>query len=168
MVEICREHSLPEEYRRFAQSQDQIGWRRFLEGMVSKELPTLVFERDVEGEIDNISNWMQNLITNLLELTHGMWIYRNVVVHDELEGFYAVQGREKLQRAIEEQQALGDENLREEDKWLLEVNLSDLDEAAGVQEAYWVLAVEMARRRFEIVRRNRVTASGARNNREEG
>lgn len=87
MVDICREHSLPDEYRRFAQSQDQIRWRRFLDGMISKELSTLVFERDVDGEIHSISNWMQNLITNLLELTHGMWIYRNVVVHDKLEGF---------------------------------------------------------------------------------
>ena len=80
-------------------------------------------------------------------------------MHDELEGFYAVQGREKLQRAIEEQQNLGEDDLKEEDKWLLEVNLSDLDESTGVQEAYWVLAVEMARKRFDIARRNRVPAA---------
>ena len=136
--------------------------------MVSKELPELIFVRDVEGEIEDIGKWMELLITNLLEVTHGMWIYRNVVVHDELEGFYAVQGREKLQRAVEEQQELGETNLREEDKWLLEVNLSDLDESSGVREAYWVLAVEMARKRFEIGRRNRVPAAGTEDSEGEG
>eukprot|EP00956_Cyclotella_meneghiniana_P010714 scaffold14988_cov36-Cyclotella_meneghiniana.AAC.1 len=168
MLDICREHELPEEYFRFAKSQDKIGWRRFLEGMVSKELPDLVFLRDVEGEIEDISKWMEILITNLLEVTHGMWIYRNVVVHDELEGFYAVKGRERLQRAVEEQQELGETNLREEDKWLLEVNLSDLDESSGVREAYWVLAIEMARKRFEIARRNRVPAADTEDTEGEG
>ena len=129
--------------------------------MVSKELPKLVAERDNEGEIQSIDRWMEGTITNLLEITHGMWIYRNIVVHDELEGVYAVQGREKLQRAIEVQQELGEEGLREEDKWLLEVNLSDLDQTSGEREAYWVLAVEMARKRFEMSSRNRVTAHGA-------
>ena len=59
MVDICREHSLPDDYFRFANSQDKIGWRRFLEGMVSKELPELVFVRDVEGEIEDIGKWME-------------------------------------------------------------------------------------------------------------
>lgn len=44
---------------------------------------------------------------SLIEFTHGMWVYRNVVVHNELEGFYTVQGGENLQGAIEEQWALG-------------------------------------------------------------
>ena len=51
---------------------------------------------------------------------------------------------------------------------MLEVNLSDLDETTGVREAYWVLAVEMARKRFAIASRNRVTAAGATNNTGEG
>ena len=40
--------------------------------MVSKELPELIFVRDVEGEIEDIGKWMELLITNLLEVTHGM------------------------------------------------------------------------------------------------
>eukprot|EP00956_Cyclotella_meneghiniana_P029291 scaffold70426_cov59-Cyclotella_meneghiniana.AAC.2 len=168
MEDICRERSLPEAFLPFARSQDTIGWRRFLEGMVSKRLPDLARDLDAEGDIPNIAKWMESLITNLLEVTHGMWIYRNVVVHDELEGVYAVQGRERLQRAIEEQQELGDEGLGEEDKWLLEVNLADLDSTSGEREAYWVLAVEMARKKFEIRQRDRVTASSAIDTNEEG
>ena len=99
MEEICRHHNLSDDFFTFAKSQDKIGWLRFLEGMVSKELPRLVQKRDLDGDIGDVDKWMTLLITQLLEVVHGMWIYRNVVVHDELNGFYAVQGREKLQRA---------------------------------------------------------------------
>ena len=34
---------------------------------------------------------MSLLITQLLEITHRMWIYRNVMVHDKLNGFYATE-----------------------------------------------------------------------------
>ena len=158
MEEICRHHNLPEEFFSFAKSQDRIGWRRFLEGMVSKELPCLVKKRDLDGDIVDIDKWMTLLITQLLEIVHGMWIYRNVVVHDELSGFYAVQGRERLQKAIEEQRANGHDDLREEDKWLMEVNLDDLNETTGEKEAYWVLAIEMARERFRISQEENATA----------
>ena len=104
-----------------------------------------------------MNKWMSLLITQLLEITHGMWIYRNVMVHDELNGFYATEGRERLQAAIEEQMADGTDDLCEEDKWLLEVNLRDLNEVSGDKEAYWLLAVDMARKRFQIRQRSRQT-----------
>ena len=157
MEDICIDRNLPVEYLPFARSQDKIGWRRFLEGMVSKQLPGLVKDRDAEGEITDVKKWMSLLITQLLEITHGMWIYRNVMVHDELNGFYATEGRERLQAAIEEQMAHGTDDLCEEDKWLLEVNLRDLNEVSGDKEAYWLLAVDMARKRFQIRQRSRQT-----------
>ena len=41
--------------RSFAQSQDQIGWRRFMEGMVSKELVTFGCLYGMGGT----ANWTQ-------------------------------------------------------------------------------------------------------------
>ena len=152
MEDICRNYSLPQEYRKFAQSQDKIGWRRFLEGMVSRELRDLVEHRGDRKKLGEANKWMEKLVVQLLEITHGLWIYRNVVVHDELNGFYALEGRERLQREIEMQLEKGDEDLCEEDKWLLEVNLSDLDYSLGDKEAYWLVAVKMARARFQLRR----------------
>ena len=128
-----------------------------MEGMVSKQLPDLVMKRDEEGNISDIRTWMKLLITQLLEVTHGLWIYRNVMVHDELNGIYATEGRERLQRAIEEQIECGTDELCEEDKWLMEVNLRDLNEVAGDREAYWLLAMDMARERFQIRHREHAT-----------
>jgi hypothetical protein len=158
MEDICREHNLPSEYFEFARSQDKIGWRRFLEGMISKRIINLLGRRGENEEGLEVRKWMQQCITHLLEITHGLWIYRNVAVHDELSGFYAVQGRERLQRELEMQMERGDDDLCEEDKWLLEVNLSDLNESSGTKEAYWLMAVEMAREKFQI--RNRTEVSG--------
>lgn len=154
MEDICRNFNLPPEYLTFARSQDQIGWRRMLEGMVSKELAVILNEGGVETKLDDVNKWLQKYVVNLLEITHGLWIYRNIVVHDELSGFYATEGRERLQREIEMQLEQGGEDLCEEDKWLMEVNLSDLDTSSGEKEAYWLVAVEMARARFQIRQRN--------------
>ena len=70
-----------------------------------------------------------------------MWIFRNLTVHDSISGV--------LIDAIEEQLAEGHEGLREEDKWLMEVDLDDLTcPISGDKEVYWLLAVRAARERF--------------------
>jgi len=35
--------------------------------------------------------------------------------------------------------------LAEGDKWMLEVNWSDIEDSTGEREAYWLLAIEAAR-----------------------
>jgi hypothetical protein len=72
------------EFRRMAESQDKIGWRRFMEGMISKEILNLHYSTTCENEEDMpaSSAWAKGLVTKLLEVTHGQWLYRNVHVHD--------------------------------------------------------------------------------------
>ena len=133
-------------FRALAISQDKIGWRRFMEGMISKECAQL------QGEFmaacaTKLSqrDWAMGLITRLLEVTHGQWLYRNVQVHDELAGVIVTQRKEEIQMEIERQQDLGEEGLLDEDKYLLEVNLGDLDSTSGDWQEYWLLAVKAAR-----------------------
>jgi hypothetical protein len=86
---------------------------------------------------------MSVLITQLLllEITHGQWIYRNLMIHDPDTGVLAIRRKaEALQLEIEKQIALGGEGLAEEDKWMLEINLGDLEESNGERrEANWVV-----------------------------
>jgi hypothetical protein len=42
MQDICNQHNLPQEYNTFAISQDKIGWRQFLEEMISRKLYLLL------------------------------------------------------------------------------------------------------------------------------
>ncbi len=66
-------------------SQDKIGWRRFMEGMVSKE-----FEQQHEAAYQSGRSrlsgkaWVRHLVQRLLEFTHGIWIYRNALMHDNM------------------------------------------------------------------------------------
>ena len=83
---------LPEHYLMFAKTQDQIGWRHFLEGMVSKHLYNLAVMEDFQERCKLTEDkWVKQLIQKLLELTHGMWIYRNLTIHDSAKGVLAVQ-----------------------------------------------------------------------------
>ena len=144
MEEICS--TMHDKYQRIAQSQDRIGWRRFMEGMVSKELVSIQWEYLVlSGSSMTVDRWMSGLITKLLEVTHGQWLYRNIQVHDIVSGVEATLRKEEILMEIEKQQELGTEGLAEEDKYLMEINLDDLETTSGEKQEYWLLAIRAAR-----------------------
>ena len=59
-------------FREMGSSQDRIGWRRFMEGMLSKEIiPIQEDYVEMGGSLMSINKWTQGLVTKLLEVTHG-------------------------------------------------------------------------------------------------
>ncbi len=63
---------LPHRFHKLGKSQDAIGWRRFMEGMIFKEI--VVIQRahtTMVGAKLGIEVWSRGLITKLLETTHG-------------------------------------------------------------------------------------------------
>ena len=130
---------------------DLIGWRRFMEGMVSKEIFAIQRKAEDDGKsYMSLENWGAGLVTKLLEVTHGQWLYRNVHVHDLVSGQNAWNRKESLRRELEYQIALGGDGLAEEDQYLLEINLDDLNLSSGEDQVYWLLAFKTARRAWEI------------------
>jgi hypothetical protein len=83
-------------------------------------------------------------------VTHGQWLYRNVHVHDFVSGQNARKRKESLQRELEYQIVLGGDELAEEDQYLLEINLDDLNLSSGEDQVYWLLAFKTARKAWEI------------------
>ncbi len=131
--------------------QDRIGWNRFLEGMVSKEIALIQRNHTaVTGSHLSIKRWMSGLITRLLKIPHGQWLYCNVVVHDLESGVIATKKKEEIQQEIELQQELGDEGLLEEDKWLAEVNLECMASTLGVRQEYWLLVIRTSRKDYQL------------------
>ena len=100
-----------------------------MEGMISKEWVKLQQEHYTifGGKYTPTKKWAQLLVTKLLEVTHGQWLYRNIQIHDSSTGLLATQRKEKLQKLIEDQLELGGSGLEEEDKFLPEINLDDLE-----------------------------------------
>ena len=70
-----------------------------------------------------------------MEVTHGQWLVRNFLIHDNVSGMLALERREDLQIAIEEQQKMGLDGLSEEDRYLMEINLDDLETTSGEYQA---------------------------------
>ena len=62
----------------------------------------------------SIDRWTTGLITKLMEVTHGKWLYRNVHVHDSISGTTATIHKEEIQMEIEKQQELGTNSLEKE------------------------------------------------------
>ena len=127
-------------------SQDKIGWRRFMEGMVSKQvLPIQKSFADINGSALSSEEWTKGLAIKLMEATHGQWLYKNIQTHDSITGTNATSRKEELQRLIEEQIDLGGDGLEEKDKYLLEIKLEDLTTTSGETQTYWLLAIRAAR-----------------------
>jgi hypothetical protein len=52
--------------------------------------------------------------------------------------------KEAIQREIKEQMELGEAGLLEEDQFMMEVNLGNLENTSGENREYWLLAIKAA------------------------
>ena len=116
-----------------------------MEGMIAYEMTGIqqahLRRYSIRGRADT---WASGLITKLLECTHGQWLYRNIMVHDKWAGTMANSRKEHLLEAIEEQLEQEDD-LLEEDKYLIEMHIGDMSQSEGTDQEYWLLAMRAAR-----------------------
>jgi hypothetical protein len=141
------------QYQRLAASMDLIGWCRFMEGMISVEV--IAIQRRAMGDDESkltLEKWGAGLVTRLLETTHGQWLYRNVHVHDMVAGDLASKRKEELRKLLEDQIETGGIGLEEEDMYLLDINLGDLETSTGEDLRYWLLALRAARAAYLLRR----------------
>jgi hypothetical protein len=115
--------------------QDNIGWRRFMEGMVCKGLREMqstysaVNKSNVSSE--QLTMWV---ITKLSEATHGQWLYCCFHIHNRCKGTQATLWKEELQKEIEGQQEMGHQGLLNEDLYISEVNLEGSESTSGERQ----------------------------------
>jgi hypothetical protein len=111
--------------------------------MISKEIVVLQQQfYTVNGSWMSLDKSSSGLITRLLDITHGQWLYCNFMVRDPVSGTIATRKKEELLSEIERQRDLGDAGLLDEDKYLAEVNLGDLETTLGEHPHYWLLAIK--------------------------
>jgi hypothetical protein len=126
MLDICL--GMDTRYCLMAQDQDNIEWRRFMEGMICQQLREIqATYTSIEGSRVMPEQWTTGVVVKLLEATHGQWLYHCIQVHDRVQGTLATQCKGELQREIEDQQDQGFDGLLEEDQYLAEFNLEDLE-----------------------------------------
>ena len=109
-------HGTGRRYRKLAASQDLIGWRRFMEGIISKEILVIQQEYlDMKGTCSTPTtptSWAKGLIICLVEITHGQWLYQNFHVHGIVTGFHATRRKEGLQKKLRIKFIWGDKDWR--------------------------------------------------------
>ena len=67
-----------------------------------------------------------------------------VHMHDTVTGLHATRIKEELKKEIEDQIQMGGEELAEDDKYLLKINLEDMETTSGERQEYWILAIQAA------------------------
>ena len=100
MIDVL--HVTDRRYRKLDISQDLISWRRFMEGVISKEM--LVIQqayldlRSARGTHTTTTSWAKSHIVQLIEITQCQWLYRNVHVHGTVTGFHATRREEESKK----------------------------------------------------------------------
>ena len=132
-----------------------------MEGMISSEALVIQAECvDLGGCSLSLENWAKGLAMNLLEATHGQWLYINMLVHDTVSGLKTAERKEELQREIEDQIELGGSGLHKQDRYLLDINLEDLETSTGEDQHYWLIGIRAARADQILRRRQQESVTG--------
>jgi hypothetical protein len=99
MMEICS--GLGDIYLQMAHNQDAIGWRQFMEAMISTWMRKIQRLYHIsEGMQTSPEQWAQGLILKLLKATHGQWLYCSIQIHDTVSGMQATIRKETIQKEI--------------------------------------------------------------------
>ena len=116
-----------------------------MEGMVCNGLREIQMTYSViEGSNVTPEKWTMGVITKLLKATHGQWLYRCIQIHDRIKGNWATLQKEEFQKEIEAQQEMGYDGLLNEDQFLAEVNVEDLESTSSERQEYWLVAIRAA------------------------
>ncbi len=99
----------------------------------------------VEGSTIPPNQWAQALVIELLEATHGQWLYQYLQIHDKVYSTCITTRKEELQQEIEKQQEMGTEDLLDMDQCLAKINLEDLESSSGKRQEYWLVDICTAR-----------------------
>ena len=98
-----------------------------------------------------LDKWVQQLVIRRIEVTHGQWLYRNVHVHVHVHvqdivssGDLASRRTEEIRWELLDQMELGvgGVGLAEEDMYLLEINLDDLDDSTDLDDFMFMVLYE--------------------------
>ena len=71
-----------------AQSQDKIGYRNFMEGHILIHFYEIQnFHLAMTSSFLNGADWAKQFISKILHVMHSQWIFRNISLHDKINGY---------------------------------------------------------------------------------
>ena len=136
---------LSPEMTKVALQQDLIPWKHFMEGKICLELFKLQ-SHSLACSPSRLSggDWAKQLITRILHISHGQWVFRNTSLHHETQGYLRLQERTATLATIDRLSTIDPADIPDESKYLLEMDFSSLRNNSLEQQSYWVYAMKAA------------------------
>ena len=130
-----------------AASQDAIGWVEFMHGRISKEIRTIQQAHCAMSSCRmNGNDWVHKFVAHLLHLSHSQWIYRNFILHDQVNGYLKLKKRHDVLLEIERLIETDPDDIPQESQFLLDMDFDNLLTAGTDRQSYWVRAMQAARK----------------------
>jgi len=131
-----------------AVGQDLIGWTEFLHGKVSVEIAAIQNLHCMSFSSCRITgaDWMKAFISHLIQISHSQLIFWNYTLHDKQRGYLHLHLRKEVLREIHDLLETPPSEVPPECQYLLELDHSAMYNASYEEQAYWVLALNAARR----------------------
>ena len=118
---LLPEEVAPDDIGEAVETQNRIGWTALLEGRMAKQWrQTQSNCHKSVGSRKTARSWAANLVSQLKEIAHSMWLKRDEITQEKLELGIRVQEGETMDDRMREQFALGVEGLPEDKKRLIE------------------------------------------------
>ena len=131
--------------QKVASSQDLIPWKDFMEGKISKDLFLLQHHSlSVSPSKLTIADWSKKLISQILQISHAQWIFRNVSLHDVNTGYKRVKQQTAVLAEVDRLSQLDPAALPEGSRYLLEIYFSSLQCYTSENQSYWLFAMRAA------------------------
>ena len=110
-----------------AAAQDKIGWRHFTEGKLALQVRQIqrAFLYTSDTSL-TVNSWLKSFVSKLLEMTHAQWIFRCITKHHRTKGTIVFKATEDLLQEVERQLSMGVDNVSENDRWVLELDMDQL------------------------------------------
>jgi hypothetical protein len=129
-----------------AVEQDEIGWQNFAEGKISRSWGSLQLQHYQEQHSRRtVDKWTSGLVTQLLELTHGMWLHRNGVLHAVDSQGLPLQQSAELEAAIHVEFRKGTGGLARRDHHFIRRGRDDVFSMSVIDKRGWLRGINLAR-----------------------
>ena len=93
-----------------------------------------------------VRDWVKTFISELLNISHTQWLFRNITLHDKRQGFIAATRKKELLAEIEKLHNTPIDDIPSESKSLLDCDLDELKAADNDYQEQWVDAILAARK----------------------
>ena len=108
------------------QSQDMIGYRNFMEGHILTHFYKI---QNFHLAILNGADWAKQFISKMLLVTYSQWIFRNISLHDKINGYLHKKESEEIALELESVAGIAPEDIPAESQFLVEINFREISKS---------------------------------------